>query len=110
MEVHTVCTPSIVFVEHRFEQNRGPGLPTAAANPPGFVSDPFGGSDDAGLRSGTGGISVTGDLTVFRFSTDDYPAHQRVMAWRELFGEHLLRLEIEAKERDRFQANATIRM
>ena len=53
---------------------------------------------------------MTGDLTVFRFSTDDYPAHQRVMAWRELFGEHLLRLEIEAKERDRFQADATIRM
>jgi AraC-like DNA-binding protein len=53
---------------------------------------------------------VTGDLTVFRFSTDDYPAHQRVAAWRELFGEHLLRLEIEAKERDRFQANATVRM
>jgi AraC-like DNA-binding protein len=53
---------------------------------------------------------VTGDLTVFRFSTDDYPAHQRVMAWRELFGEHLLRLEVEAKERDRFHANATIRM
>ena len=73
-----MCTPGIVFVEHRFEQNRRPGLPTAAANPSGFVSNPFGGGRGT-QDSGRGrGHRVTGDITVFRFSTDGCPAHRRV--------------------------------
>lgn len=44
---------------------------------------------------------------MFRFSTDDYPAHVRAEAWRELFGRTIVRADIEPLQPDAFRAEAT---
>jgi AraC-like DNA-binding protein len=51
-------------------------------------------------------ISPTG---VARFSTDDFPPHQRFAVWREAFGRSLLNVEIEQANPGPFHANATMR-
>jgi len=44
---------------------------------------------------------------MFRFSTDDYPAHERAEAWREVFGRTIVRADIEPLQPDGFRAEAT---
>jgi AraC-like DNA-binding protein len=43
----------------------------------------------------------------FQFSTASHPAHQRVAAWREVFGRALLNIDITPQSNDAFQARAT---
>jgi hypothetical protein len=45
---------------------------------------------------------------MFRFSTDDYPAHGRAEAWREVFGRTIVRADIEPLQPDGFRAEATV--
>ena len=46
---------------------------------------------------------------VARFSTDDFPPHQRFAAWCEVFGRSLLDAELEQASPGPFYANATMR-
>jgi AraC-like DNA-binding protein len=46
-------------------------------------------------------------LQVFRFSTTSYRPHERIAAWREMFGRVLLNIDIAPQSREGFQANAT---
>ena len=48
-------------------------------------------------------------IGVARFSTDDFPPHQRFAAWREVLGRSLLNVEVEPTSPGRFYANATMR-
>jgi len=45
---------------------------------------------------------------MFRFSTDDYPAHLRAEAWREVFGRAIVRADIDPLRLDEFRAEATV--
>jgi len=44
----------------------------------------------------------------FYFSTDTFREHERVAAWRELFGRTLLNIDIAPRSKERFHATATI--
>jgi AraC-like DNA-binding protein len=62
------------------------------------------GARSPGTRaSGTG----PGDAQVLQFSTDAFPEHQRIEAWREVFGRTLLSIEITPSAKDGFHASAT---
>jgi AraC-like DNA-binding protein len=45
---------------------------------------------------------------VFRFSTADYPARERLGAWREIFGRTVVSLNIEPLAPEGFQSEATV--
>lgn len=56
-----------------------------------------------------GGLGATeGAARAFQFSTDAYREHERVSAWREVFGRTLLNIEITPKSPAEFRASATI--
>jgi AraC-like DNA-binding protein len=44
-----------------------------------------------------------------QFSTDAFPEHERLTAWREVFGRTVVNLDIEPLETDRFRSEATVR-
>ncbi|MDX8493022.1 helix-turn-helix domain-containing protein [Mesorhizobium sp. VK22B] len=48
-----------------------------------------------------------GGFARFDFSTDRYPARQRVAAWREEFGHTLLRIDLAPRSPELFRAKAT---
>lgn len=57
-------------------------------------------------------MTSTGDVAhsnpqVFRFSTDAYREHERVSAWREVFGRTLLNIDISPQSSEGFYASAT---
>lgn len=47
-------------------------------------------------------------LRVFQFSTASYRLHERVAAWREVFGRTVAHIEIDPQSPDRFHASATV--
>jgi hypothetical protein len=47
-------------------------------------------------------------VPIFRFSTEAFPEHERVAAWREIFGRTVVNLDIEPLNPDGFHADATI--
>ena len=49
-----------------------------------------------------------GEAQVFRFSTDAFREHERVAAWREVFGRTLLGIDITPRETGSFRAEAQI--
>jgi AraC-like DNA-binding protein len=49
-----------------------------------------------------------GGLQVSRFSTASYRPHERVAAWREVYGRALLHIDIAPHTTERFRANAVI--
>jgi AraC-like DNA-binding protein len=55
-------------------------------------------------------IPATGssDARVFRFSTDTFREHERVAAWREVFGRALLSIDIAPHAKDGFAARAVV--
>ena len=53
------------------------------------------------------GDSTASGLHAFQFSTASHPAHERVAAWREVFGRALLSIDITPSSNDAFQASAT---
>lgn len=60
------------------------------------------------VPSGTKGVNVSG-LQVARFSTDAYPAHERVAAWSEAIGRHCgVRIDINPRSADNFRTSAKI--
>lgn len=44
----------------------------------------------------------------FQFSTDAFRGHERVAAWREVFGRALLNIDISPRSKEGFRASATI--
>jgi AraC-like DNA-binding protein len=46
-------------------------------------------------------------LQVFRFSTNSYQPHERIAAWREVFGRVLLNIDITPRSKEAFHASAT---
>src|SRR3977135_827476 len=46
-------------------------------------------------------------LQVFRFSTNSYQPHERIAAWREVFGRVLLNIDIAPRSKEAFHASAT---
>jgi AraC-like DNA-binding protein len=59
-----------------------------------------------GSESSPGASS--GDPRVFRFATEDFRKHERVAAWREVFGHTLLNIDIVPRSPDHFRASATV--
>jgi AraC-like DNA-binding protein len=55
-------------------------------------------------RGGQATIANNGEVQPLRFSTDDFPEHDRVAMWRELFGRLLVRLDIEPLPQAQFRA------
>ncbi|HEY4115119.1 MAG TPA: helix-turn-helix domain-containing protein [Rhizomicrobium sp.] len=49
------------------------------------------------------------DYRFLRFWTDEYPAHQRIGAWRQVLSQMLLKCEVEALSAEPFQVQATLR-
>jgi AraC-like DNA-binding protein len=49
-----------------------------------------------------------GAAQVFRFSTEAFREHERIAAWREVFGQTVLRIDIAPRESGIFQAQAEI--
>jgi AraC-like DNA-binding protein len=49
-----------------------------------------------------------GGAQAFTFSTDSFPEHERVTAWREVFGRTILKIEVAPRSNDGFQAQARI--
>src|SRR3954447_25527808 len=47
-------------------------------------------------------------LQAFRFSTASYRPHERVAAWREVFGRTLLQIDIDPVSEEGFQASAQV--
>lgn len=48
-------------------------------------------------------------LQVARFSTDSYPAHERIAAWSEALGRHCgVRIDVDPRSADDFRSNAKI--
>ena len=65
----------------------------------------------AGIEEGTPGASPginPGAAQVFQFSTDVFREHERVAAWREVFGRTLLNIDIVPRSPNGFHASATI--
>jgi len=52
--------------------------------------------------------AIPGAAQVFQFSTDAFREHERVPAWREVFGRTLLKIDIAPRSVESFRANATI--
>jgi AraC-like DNA-binding protein len=48
------------------------------------------------------------DRQVFQFSTDAFREHERIAAWREVFGRNVLNIDISPESRKGFHASATI--
>jgi hypothetical protein len=51
---------------------------------------------------------VAGNVSKFRFSTDDFSERERLTAWREIFGRAVCHLDIEPVAGPRFQADSTV--
>jgi AraC-like DNA-binding protein len=72
------------------------------------------GGDQATEVSGPGGspgmarAAGPDGATAFRFSTDAFREHERIAAWREVFGRTLLHLDFFPRSRERFRAEAAI--
>lgn len=49
-----------------------------------------------------------GNVASFRFSTDDFPARERLSVWREIFGRTVCHLDIEPLAAARFHSDTTI--
>ena len=49
-----------------------------------------------------------GHRQVFQFSTDAFREHERIAAWREVFGRTLLNIDISPVSREGFHASATV--
>ena len=58
--------------------------------------------------SGVAGVADD-DCVIIRFSTTDYPPHQRLDACREIYGRTLSRRDIEPLSTEQFHTEATIR-
>jgi hypothetical protein len=56
--------------------------------------------------SGVAGVA-DGDCAIIRFSTTDYPPHQRLDACREIYGRTLSRRDIEPLSTEQFHTEAT---
>jgi AraC-like DNA-binding protein len=50
----------------------------------------------------------SGGLQIFRFSTSSFRPHERVAAWREVFGRALLNIDIAPRSSEAFHASAVI--
>ena len=62
------------------------------------------------MRGSSGVAGVTdGDCVIIRFSTTDYPPHERLDACREIYGRTLSRRDIEPLSTEQFHTEATIR-
>jgi AraC-like DNA-binding protein len=57
-----------------------------------------------------GGSSASHPASLFRFSTDDYAAPERIDAWREVFGRTVVKVNIEPLQREGFHAEAAAYM
>src|SRR5260370_18117619 len=55
-------------------------------------------------RGGEATIANSCELQPLRFSTDDFPERDRVAMWRELFGQLVVRLDIEPLREVKFRA------
>ncbi len=55
-----------------------------------------------------GGAAGASASRVFPFSTDTFREHERVAAWREVFGRTLLNIDIVPRSPNGFHASATI--
>jgi AraC-like DNA-binding protein len=58
--------------------------------------------------SATAHREVPAGTRAFEFSTDKYREHERVAAWREVFGRTLLKIDVSPLSRDGFHARARI--
>ncbi len=54
------------------------------------------------------GARAAGGQRTLQFSTDDFREHERIDAWREVFGRTLLKLDIVPHNRESFRARASI--
>src|SRR5258705_13149510 len=62
------------------------------------------------MRGSSGVAGVTdGDCVIIRFSTTDYPPHERLDACRAISGRTLSRRDIEPPSTEQFHTEATIR-
>jgi AraC-like DNA-binding protein len=52
--------------------------------------------------------AIPGAAQAFRFSTDDFREHERVAAWREVFGRTVLNIDIAPRSQDTFSAEAKV--
>jgi len=51
---------------------------------------------------------VPAGTRAFEFSTDKYREHERIAAWREVFGHTLLKIDVSPLSPDGFHARARI--
>lgn len=63
---------------------------------------------DAGAGSATARAAAPDETRAFQFSTDEYREHERVDAWREVFGRNLLHLDFLPRSEATFHAKAQI--
>jgi AraC-like DNA-binding protein len=56
----------------------------------------------------TGTALSENDSQIFHFSTDAFRKHERVAAWREVFGRTVLKIDIAPKSAEDFRASAAI--
>src|SRR6266478_5236674 len=61
--------------------------------------------------SASSGVATVGnnDCKVVRFSTADYAPHERLDAWREIYGRTLAKVDVEPLPSDQFLTEATLR-
>src|SRR4051812_28933229 len=64
------------------------------------------GAGEDGSESAAGG--TPSDAQTFHFSTDVFREHERVEAWREVFGRTVLNIDVSPQSAAGFQASATI--
>jgi hypothetical protein len=66
---------------------------------------------DSPAMSASSGIATVGnnDCKVVRFSTADYAPHERLDAWREIYGRTLAKVDVEPLASDQFFTEATLR-
>jgi AraC-like DNA-binding protein len=48
-------------------------------------------------------------MTAFDFSTDEFPEHERISAWREMFGAKIVKLDMEPPKDQPFRGRVTIK-
>ena len=60
------------------------------------------------LSRATIATSAPTPVPMFRFSTEDFPARERLDAWREVFGRTVVSLDIDPPDPDGFKSEATI--
>jgi AraC-like DNA-binding protein len=53
-------------------------------------------------------VGAPHEACVFQFSTDAFRKHERISAWREVFGRALLNIDITPQAKDGFRASAAI--